>query len=139
MRTNPATRARIALTLSVLFAASHAAICVAAEAPRGVATDLRALFREAIDSPDGRVRATLRSSEAEVLTRQAGMTKPVVVDIDTETIYAQEGCRRLRVTFVLEGVRLEPGASPQNRAMQYGINYCRDGRPPQSLAVKGAR
>lgn len=133
-----ASRTRTAHRISALVAALALAASAAAEVPRPEISDLRALFRAAIDSPDGRAVGVLRTPEADALTRQVGMRTPVLVDVDTQTAYAQEGCRRLRVTFRLDGVILAPGAAPQRRVMQYGLNYCRDGQPPKSLAVKGA-
>lgn len=138
MHTCPTARSRSAGRL-IALAALLSATASAVSGPLPVATDLRVLLRQAIDSPTGTASAELRTPEAQALTQQVGMRTPVLVDVATETVYAEEGCRRLRVTFILKGVVLTPGAASQNRAMQYGLNYCRDGRPPRSLAVQGSR
>ena len=62
-----------------------------------------------------------------------GATSPIFIDVTTEKRYAQPGCSRLKVTFWQDGVLLPGALSPRRQTMDFGINYCLDGRPPQSL------
>jgi len=59
--------------------------------------------------------------------------------VSTEKRYAQPGCSRLNVRFWQDGVQLPNyGAggvqAPRRQTIDFGINYCRDGQPPQSLS-----
>ena len=70
---------------------------------------------------------------ADAITRRFGATSPILIDVTTEKHYAQPGCSRLKVTFWQDGVLLPGATTPRRQTMDFGINYCLDGRPPQSL------
>ena len=55
------------------------------------------------------------------------------IDVATEKRYAQTGCARLNVRFWQDGVLLPGTSVPRRQTMDFGINYCLDGQPPQSL------
>ena len=85
----------------------------------------------ALQATDGRPMA---SSPARWPTRSQALRRhsPIYIDVTTEKRYAQGGCSRLKVTFWQDGVLL-PARGPRRQTMDFGINYCLDGRPPQSL------
>jgi hypothetical protein len=60
-------------------------------------------------------------------------TSPIYIDVTTEKRYAQAGCCRLKVTFWQDGVLAARRVDPRRQTIDFGINYCLDGQPPQSL------
>ncbi|NVD97710.1 hypothetical protein [Massilia sp. BJB1822] len=122
--------------LLVLAAAAHAQ---APDAPRAVVEEFRPLLVRAIDAPTGTAKGVLTGPLVQVISSHFGTSAPILVDVRTVARYAQPGCRRLQVLVWQEGVRLAPGEAPGRQSMEFGINYCRDGLPPASLAVEGAR
>jgi hypothetical protein len=101
--------------------------------PRRAVQDFRELMVEAIDAPDGKAQGQLVGEMVQALSAGLKTNAPVLVDVRTERRYAQEGCRRLVVTFSQDGVHLPGFDKPQQRSMDMGINYCRDGKPPRAL------
>lgn len=103
-------------------------------APRKAVVNPRELMVEAIDAPDGSAHGTLTGEMADALKRGFGTAAPMRIDVTTAKRYRQEGCRRLNVAFSQDGVSLPdaPGGGP--RRIDFGIDYCRDGRPPSSRA-----
>jgi hypothetical protein len=107
---------------------------VATAQERMAVPDARPLLLAAIDAPDGRAHGVLSGPVADAITARFTATTPVYIDVSTERRYAQQGCRRLKVSFWQDGVQLpgEPGSRRQT--IDFGLNYCRDGLPPRSLS-----
>lgn len=96
-------------------------------------SDPRPVMLAALQSTDGEAHGVLIGQVAEAITRRFAATSPIYIDVTTEKRYAQAGCARLKVSFVQDGVLLPGASSPRRQTMDFGINYCLDGRPPQSL------
>lgn len=96
--------------------------------------DVRVLMVAAIDSPSGQAQGFLSGKQADAITRQFKASTPILIDVSTERRYQQPGCSRLKVTFSQEGLHLPGFTTPQRRTVDVGLNYCRDGKPPKSLA-----
>ena len=101
--------------------------------PRVAVPDARQLLISAIDAPDGQAHGILTGELAETITRHFKATSPIHVDVGTEKRYAQEGCRRLKVSFWQDGVLLPNATVPRRQTIEFGIDYCRDGMAPKSL------
>jgi len=95
--------------------------------------DARPLMLAALQAADGQAHGVLTGEMADAITQRFGATSPIAIDVTTEKRYAQPGCSRLKVTFWQDGVRLPGSTSPRRQTMDFGINYCLDGPPPQSL------
>lgn len=95
--------------------------------------DARPVMLAALQATDGQSHGVLTGEMADAITRRFGATSPIFIDVTTEKRYAQPGCSRLKVTFWQDGVLLPGALSPRRQTMDFGINYCLDGRPPQSL------
>jgi len=100
--------------------------------------DAKTLMIAAIDAADGRAHGVLTGEVAHAVTQTFQATSPVYIDVSTEKRYAQQGCARLKVTFWQDGVRLPSVNSggllpPRRQTIEFGVNYCRDGQPPNSL------
>ena len=101
--------------------------------------DARPLLIAAIDAADGRAQGVLTGEVADAISQRFKATTPIYIDVTTERRYAQAGCSRLNLRFWQDGVQL-PGlnsaraAAPHRQAIEFGINYCRDGQPPRSLS-----
>ena len=95
--------------------------------------DARPLMLGALQATDGQAHGVLTGEMADAITRRFGATSPIFIDVTTEKRYAQPGCSRLKVTFWQDGVLLPGALSPRRQTMDFVINYCLDGRPPQSL------
>ncbi len=122
----------IAALLAFLAASVVDAAQPVAPDPRTPVPDVRPLLLTAIDAPDGRAQGVLNGPLADALTDRFKATSPIHIDVSTEQRYAQEGCRRLKVTFRQEGVALPGAAAPRRQTVDFRLNYCRDGRPPRS-------
>ena len=95
--------------------------------------DARPLMLGALQATDGQAHGVLIGEMADAITKRFGATSPIYIDISTEKRYAEPGCSRLKVTFWQDGVLLPGARTPRRQTMDFGINYCLDGRPPQSL------
>jgi hypothetical protein len=96
--------------------------------------DARPLLVAAIDASSGEAHGMLVGEIAEAVTQRFKGTSPIYIDVTTERRYAQAGCRRLKVRFWQDGVQLPGVPAPRRQAIDFGINYCRDGQPPKSLS-----
>jgi len=96
--------------------------------------DIRPLLVAAIDAPDGKAQGVLTGALANALTDRFKGTSAIHIDIATQRRYAQEGCRRLKVSFSQDGVQLPSSGVPSRRTVDFTFDYCRDGRPPRSLS-----
>ena len=94
--------------------------------------DARLLLIAAIDAPGGDAHGVLVGEIADAVTQRFKGTSPIYIDVGTERRYAQAGCRRLKVRFWQDGVQLPGVPAPRRQTIDFGINYCRDGRPPKS-------
>ena len=95
--------------------------------------DARPVMLAALQAIDGQAQGILTGEMADAITKRFGATSPIYIDVTTEKRYAQAGCSRLKVTFWQEGVLLPGATTPRRQTMDFGIDYCLDGRPPQSL------
>ena len=95
--------------------------------------DARPLMLGALQATDGQAHGVLTGEMADAITKRFGATSPIYIDVTIEKRYAQPGCSRLKVTFWQDGVRLPGAMAPRRQTMDFGINYCLDGRPPGSL------
>jgi hypothetical protein len=96
--------------------------------------DVRILMVAAIDSPTGEAHGLLTGQMAKMVTEKFRASGPILIDITTERRYRQAGCSRLKLTLSQQGVNLPGASAPSARTIDIGINYCRDGSPPKSLA-----
>ena len=122
---------KIAYTAALI--AGFAAPVIADEMPRAPVSDPRPVMLAALRSVDGEAHAILSGEIAEALTQRFAATSPIYIDVTTEKRYAQAGCARLNVRFWQDGVLLPGAPTSRRQTMDFGINYCLDGRPPQSL------
>ena len=122
---------KIAYTAALI--AGFAAPVIADEMPRAPVSDPRPVMLAALQSVNGEAHGILSGEIAEALTQRFAATSPIYIDVTTEKRYAQAGCARLNVRFWQDGVLLPGASSPRRQTMDFGINYCLDGRPPQSL------
>ncbi|MCL1960639.1 MAG: hypothetical protein FWG56_02395 [Desulfovibrionaceae bacterium] len=95
--------------------------------------DARPVMLAALESPDGTAHGVLTGEVADAITRQFKANSPIYIDVSTQKRYRQSGCARLSVVFWQEGVKLPEAASARKQTIEFGINYCLDGRPPQSM------
>lgn len=120
---------------------AHATLLLAALVPsvradslvRTPVPDPRPLMLAALQASDGQAHGMLTGDIADAITRRFNASSPIYIDVATERRYAQAGCARLKVTFWQEGVQLPSAAGPRRQTVEFGINYCLDGRPPRSL------
>jgi len=115
------------------FVAAQPAASVPAAVRQIEVQDIRSLMVEAIDSPSGQARAQLVGTLPDAVTQHFRASSPILLAVTTERRYRQPGCSRLKLSFAQEGVHLPGLAQPERRGVEVGMNYCRDGRPPQSL------
>lgn len=120
----------IAMSAMIVFASDVQASPVL----RTPVTDPRPLLIAAIDSPTGDAHGVLTGDTADVINRKFNSRSPILIDVTTERRYAQAGCSRLKLRFWQEDVHLPGAATPRKQAIEFGINYCRDGQPPRSLS-----
>jgi hypothetical protein len=95
--------------------------------------DAKQLLIAALDAPSGQAQGVLAGEVAEAITQRFQGTTPIYIDVSTERRYAQAGCSRLKVSFWQDGVQLPGTPSPRRQTIDFGIDFCRDGRPPKSL------
>ena len=113
--------------------AGISSLVLADEVPRAQVSDPRPVMLAALQSVNGEAHGILSGEIADALTQRFAATSPIYIDVTTEKRYAQAGCARLNVRFWQDGVLLPGASSPRRQTMDFGINYCLDGRPPQSL------
>lgn len=122
---------RIAYAAALL--AGCASLVLADEVPRASVSDPRPVMLAALQSVDGEAHGILSGEIADSLTQRFAATSPIYIDVTTEKRYAQAGCARLNVRFWQDGVLLPGASTPRRQTIDFGINYCLDGQPPQSL------
>lgn len=122
--------------MKLVYAAALAVLAspvLADDVSRTPVPDARPVMLAALQATDGQAHGILTGEMADAITKHFGATSPIYIDVTTEKRYAQAGCSRLKVTFWQDGVRLPSATTPRRQTMDFGINYCLDGRPPQSL------
>ena len=122
--------------MKLVYAAALAVLASpvrADDVSRAPVPDARPVMLAALQAIDGQAQGILTGEMADAITKRFGATSPIYIDVATEKRYAQAGCSRLKVTFWQDGVRLPGAAAPRRQTMDFGIDYCLDGRPPQSL------
>lgn len=95
-------------------------------------TNFRALFAEAIDSPNGNARTEVRGALLEKMQSEIKTNARIFVDVKTIGTLKQPGCKRLQVLFSAPESRLptkDGGVAPL-KGVGFQLNMCRDGRPP---------
>ena len=112
---------------------AFATAVLADDVVRSPVSDARPVMLAALQASDGQAHGILTGEMADAITKRFGATSPIYIDVTTEKRYAQAGCSRLKVTFWQDGVLLPDSEAPRRQTMDFGINYCLDGRPPQSL------
>jgi len=95
--------------------------------------DARPVMLAALQATDGQSHGVLTGEMADAITKRFDAASPIYIDVTTEKRYTQPGCSRLKVTFWQDGVLLPGATTARRQTMDFGINYCLDGRPPQSL------
>ena len=113
--------------------AGFAAPVIADDLLRASVSDPRPVMLAALQSVNGEAHGILSGEIAEALTQRFTATSSIYIDVTTEKRYAQVGCARLKVRFWQDGVLLPGTSSPHRQTIDFGINYCLDGQPPQSL------
>ena len=118
--------------VATLLLAFASPVC-ADDGERVPVPDARPVMLAALQSADGQAHGVLTGEMADAISKRFGATSPIYIDVTTERHYRQAGCSRLKVVFWQDGVLLPGASSPRRQTMDFGINYCLDGRPPQSL------
>jgi|UniRef100_Q47DL7 hypothetical protein len=113
--------------------AGFTAPVLADEMLRAPVSDPRPVMLAALRSVNGEAHGILSGEIAEALTQRFAATSPIYIDVTTEKRYTHAGCARLNVRLWQDGVLLPGASSPRRQTMDFGINYCLDGQPPQSL------
>ena len=122
--------------MKLIYAAALAVLAspvLADDVLRTRVPDARPVMLAALQATDGQAHGILTGEMADAITKRFGATSPIYIDVTTEKRYAQAGCSRLKVTFWQDGVLLPGATTPRRQTMDFGIDYCLDGRPPQSL------
>ena len=122
--------------MKLIYAAALAVLAspvLADDVLRTRVPDARPVMLAALQATDGQAHGILTGEMADAITKRFGATSPIYIDVATEKRYAQAGCSRLKVTFWQDGVLLPGATTPRRQTMDFGIDYCLDGRPPQSL------
>ena len=103
--------------------------------------DVRTLLLAAHDAPDGAAAGLLTGPSAHAISQRFGTDAPILDPPPPPRILAQPGCRRLSVRISQDGVQLPGAAAPRRQVMEFGVDHCRDGTPPQraSLDAPGRR
>ncbi len=121
------------IAYSAALLAGLASLVLADEMPRAPVSDPRPVMLAALQSVNGEAHGILSGEIADALTQRFAASSPIYIDVTTEKRYAQVGCARLKVRFWQDGVLLPGASSPRRQTIDFGINYCLDGQPPQSL------
>ncbi|NMG63778.1 hypothetical protein GPA19_02270 [Azoarcus indigens] len=122
--------------MKLIYAAALAVLAspaLADDVSRTPVPDARPVMLAALQATDGQAHGILTGEMADAITKRFGATSPIYIDVTTEKRYAQAGCSRLKVTFWQDGVLLPGATTPRRQTMDFGIDYCLDGRPPQFL------
>lgn len=97
-------------------------------------SELRPLLLAALASPTGEAHGVLVGPRAATIAEKFSSVAPLDIDVATAKRYAQAGCARLTVLLSQEGVTLPGETAPARQSIALGVDVCRDGQPPRSLA-----
>ena len=118
-----ATIALLALTASNVDAVDRQAVTI-----------VRPLLVTAIDQ--GEAHGVLVGQAAQYIAQTFKSTAPIEIDVKTVQALGEPGCKRLAVTTSQDGVldfnREKRDTKPARNSFTYQLNYCRDGRTPQT-------
>lgn len=118
---------------AAMMLAAFTTTILAHDGGRTPVPDARPVMLAALQADDGQAHGILTGELADAITKRFGATSPIYIDVTTEKRYAQTGCSRLKVAFWQDGVLLPGAPAPRKQTIEFGINYCLDGQPPQSL------
>jgi hypothetical protein len=114
------------------FTASHVDA-----ADRQAVTTVKPLLVTAIDQ--GEAHGVLVGQAAQYIAQTFKSAAPIEIDVKTVQVLGEPGCKRLAVTTAQDGVvdfnRERRDTKPARMAFTYQLNYCRDGRTPQTKEV----
>ena len=117
-----------AITLLALTASNVGA------ADRQAVTTVKPLLVTALDQ--GEAHGVLVGQAAQYIAQTFKSTAPIEIDVKTVQPLGELGCKRLAVTTSQDGVvdfnREGRDTKPARMAFTYQLNYCRDGRTPQT-------
>ena len=103
-------------------------------ADRQAVTTVRPLLLSAID--DGEAHGVLVGQAAQYFAQTFKSTAPIEIDVKTVQALGEPGCKCLAVTTSQDGIldfnREKRETQPGRKAFTYELNYCRDGRTPQT-------
>ena len=101
---------------------------------RQAVTTVKPLLVTAIDQ--GEAHGVLVGQAAQYIAQTFKSTAPIEIDVKTVQALEEPGCKRLAVTTSQDGVvdfnRERRDTKPARMAFTYQLNYCRDGRTPQT-------
>ena len=101
---------------------------------RQAVTTVKPLLVTAIDQ--GEAHGVLIGQAAQYVAQTFKSTAPIEIDVKTVQVLGEPGCKRLAVTTSQDGVvdfnRDKRETQPARKAFTYQLNYCRDGRTPQT-------
>ena len=97
-------------------------------------TTVKPLLVTALDQ--GEAHGVLVGQAAQYIAQTFKSVAPIEIDVKTVQALEEPGCKRLAVTTAQDGVvdfnREKRDTKPARMAFTYQLNYCRDGRMPQS-------
>ena len=103
-------------------------------ADRQAVTTVKPLLVTALDQ--GEAHGVLVGQAAQYIAQTFKSTAPIEIDVKTVQVLGEPGCKRLAVTTSQDGVvdfkRERRDTKPARMAFTYQLNYCRDGRMPQT-------
>ena len=101
---------------------------------RQAVTTVKPLLLTALDQ--GEAHGVLVGQAAQYIAQTFKSTAPIEIDVKTVQVLGEPGCRRLAVTTAQDGVvdfnREKRDTKPARNSFTYQLNYCRDGRTPQT-------
>jgi hypothetical protein len=116
----------LALTVSNVGAADRQAV-----------TTVKPLLVTAIDQ--GEAHGVLVGQAAQYIAQTFKSAAPIEIDVKTVQVLGEPDCKRLAVTTAQDGVvdfnREKRDTKPARNSFTYQLNYCRDGRTPQTKEV----
>ena len=101
---------------------------------RQAVTTVKPLLMTALDQ--GEAHGVLVSQAAQYIAQTFKSTAPIEIDVKTVQALREPGCKRLVITTSQDNVvdfnREKRDTKPARVAFTYQLNYCRDGRMPQT-------
>jgi len=117
-----------AITLLAFTASNVSAV------DRQAVTTVKPLLVTALDQ--GEAHGVLVGQAAQYIAQTFKSAAPIEIDVKTVQPLGEPGCKRLAVTTSQDGVvdfnRERRDTKPARMAFTYRLNYCRDGRTPQT-------